>query len=146
MSPVPRHLRAARHDRVVVFVHDTTSPTDDEWELVLDHFRAMENLAEARALVYTEGAAPTVVQRGKLNDLVGSRNPRIAVLTPSKIARAAGAALRWFNPRLRVFNPTDLDGALGHLEVTQTEATTLRSTLGRLAGELGLATLASLRP
>ena len=131
-------LRAAASGRTVVFVHRTHAPTHEEWETVLRSFREAESLAEVRALVYSEGAAPTLAQRGDLNDLLGGRNPRIAVLTPNKLVRAAGMALRWFNPRLRVFNPTQLNDALSHLEVQAEEAASLESTLTRLLGELGL--------
>jgi len=131
-------LRAAALGRTIIFVHGANAPTADEWETVLRLFREAENLSEVRALVYSEGAAPTLAQRGDLNDLLGDRNPRIAVLTPSKFVRAAGMALRWFNPRVRVFNPAQLKDALSHLEVQAGEAASLASTLGRLIGELGL--------
>ncbi len=133
------NMRMQQRDRLFVFAHGRTPPTDEEWDVVLEAYSTVPDLNEARSLIYTDGAAPTVLQRGKLNDLLMGRQPRIAVLTPSKLARAAGAALRWFNPRFRVFNPTDYDGAMSHLEVTRDEATSLMSMLASAKADLGLA-------
>jgi hypothetical protein len=134
-----RNLRVQTRGRLVVFAHGITAPTDEEWDGVLEVLERTGELNEVRTLVHTAGAAPTVLQRGKMNDLLRGRQPRIAVLTPSKLARAAGVALRWFNPRVRVFDAHELDEATLHLEVTPDESATLKAMLASAKAELGLA-------
>ncbi len=123
----------------LVFVHTSEAPSDAEWDEVLSHFRTVMKTGTGRALVYTEGAAPNTAQRAKLNALFGSAHPRIAVLTPSPLARAAGTAIRWFNPEVRIFGPDEIERALDHLEVSRAERAALTETLAALRAELGLA-------
>jgi hypothetical protein len=124
--------------RLIVCVHSADAPSDAEWDVILGMFGAAADLRMVRVLVFTLGGAPNARQRSKLNSLVGSERPRIAVLTPSAIARAAGTAISWFIPTLKMFDTDELDSALGHLDATRLDRDALTRTLSELRRELGV--------
>jgi hypothetical protein len=126
-----------------VLVHATQSPSDREWELVLAFFRDAEDLNTMKVLVYTDGAAPNAKQRARLNAIVGSNRPRMAVLTPSAFARTIGTAISWFHPGFRVFGPNDLDSAFNHLGAPPPDQVLLRVALNELRTELSARVLRS---
>lgn len=125
--------RAIRSYRI--FVHRSLAPQDDEWEKVLDLFRD-QDVKNIRTLVYTDGGAPNAAQRRRLMAVFGEAKPRIAILTSSAIARAAGTALSWFNPQFRIFGPEDLDGAFHHLGASADDRVVLKKNLMELRAEL----------
>jgi hypothetical protein len=120
----------------LLFAHGKQRPTDAEWETTLQSFREAKNASAVRVLVFTAGAAPDTPQRAKLNDLLGDSKPRIAVLTSSPLARAAGTALRWFNPQFRIFRPDEVERALDHLQVPESDRTSLREEFAKLVAEV----------
>jgi hypothetical protein len=126
---------ARKLGNVVVFVHGSRAPTDSEWDVVLDYYRQAPDASRLRALVYTEGGAPDAKQRARLVEF-SHATARIAVLTASALARAAGIAISWFNPQLRLFKPSEVERALDHLEATTGERVELRRTLAELQGEI----------
>ncbi|MEO8184430.1 MAG: hypothetical protein ABI895_36945 [Deltaproteobacteria bacterium] len=134
-----KSLCARKLGNVVVFVHGSRAPTDSEWESVLDYYRQAPDASRLRALVYTEGGAPDAKQRARLVEL-GHAQARIAVLTTSALARAAGIAVSWFIPHLRLFKPSEVERALDHLETTTTERVELRQTLAELRREIAQST------
>ena len=83
---------------LIICVHRDVAPADEEWNQILALFRGAPDLREARILVFTLGGAPDARQRARLNTVVGDAKPRIAVITPSALARAAGIAISWFIP------------------------------------------------
>lgn len=129
---------ARRVGSVLVYVHTTAAPSDAEWESVLSFYEDSSPEAQLRTLVYTEGGAPNAAQRARLNARLGPRRVRIAVLTPSTLARAAGTALNWFRPEVRIFGPRDVKQAFSHLAVTDAESSELSNALRELMRELGL--------
>lgn len=134
--PSPRSFVARRLDDVIVYVHDERSPTDEEWEQALSHYREAPDPTLVRALVLTAGGAPNAKQRSRLNQVAGT-SCAIAVLTPSPIARAAGVAVAWFNPRVRIFGRSEVEEALDHLAVSSERRPVLRRLLAELERELG---------
>jgi hypothetical protein len=120
----------------VVFVHGTLPPPQSEWNVVLDIFRNHPNLAAVRTLVFTEGAAPSAVQRADLNHVLGKIRMPTAVMTSSTISRAAGTALSWLNPGFKVFAATDFDGAFDHLGASANDRRMLRDLVDELRREL----------
>jgi hypothetical protein len=109
-----------------------------EWERVLSFYDEPEVARDPRTLVYTQGAAPNAAQRARLNEKLGKRRVRIAVLTPSALARAAGTAVHWFRPEVRIFRPSETDAAIKHLEVTPDVAFELSSALREMKHEMGV--------
>lgn len=120
----------------LVFVHGKEAPSDVEWDELLALFRAVPDITRARVLVFTLGGAPDARQRAKLHQLLGETKPPIAVLTPSALARAAGTAISWFNPRLRVFDPDDVERALDHLDAVRADRQALIHAMGDLRREM----------
>ena len=119
-----------------VFVHSNRAPTDEEWEQALELHRRGGGSVVLPTLVYTEGGAPNASQRVRLNALVTASKPRVAVVTPSVLARAAGAALALINSNTRVFGPEQLDRALDHIGASATTRELLRRTLEELRIDL----------
>lgn len=126
--------------RFNVAAHGNDAPGDEEWDEVLAFYRTQRTL---RILVYTENGAPTAAQRVRLNAVLKGREAAAAVITSSALARAAGAALRWFRPEIRIFAPADLEAALDYLGATGSERSELTRTLDELKARLGLSKLAS---
>jgi hypothetical protein len=134
-----RSFAAKRVHDVLVYVHGAAAPSDEEWDSVLAHYDAPQANLPLRTLVYTEGAAPNAAQRARLNTKLGARRVRIAVLTPSALARAAGTAVHWFRPEVSIFGPRDIERALAHLVVTENESRDLTLALRELKREVGIA-------
>jgi hypothetical protein len=141
MTTVRTQSAAARVvGRYVVFVHDSTDPTDTEWEKLLELFRKLPGGRMPRTLVYTGGGAPNAAQRARLLQTVretfGSGAFVVAVFTESALARAAGTAISWFIPGIRIFGPNDIDQALDHLGGSSVERATVKVALAELRSEL----------
>jgi hypothetical protein len=97
----------------------------------------------ARALVWTDGGAPNAKQRAMLSAALKSGQPLTAVLTPSKVVQTVSVAISWFNPRLRVFSPNELEQALEHLSIVAPNRQQIKDLLARLRRELSLQRTAS---
>ena len=126
-----------QYGRFNVAAHSDAPPPDDEWDAVLEMYRTQRSL---RVLVYTESGAPTAAQRVRLNAVLKGREFAVAVLTSSPLARAAGAALRWFRPEIRIFSPGELEAALDYLGATGSERGELVRLLDELKGKVGVPT------
>ena len=129
---------ARKVGNIVVYVHAEAAPTDAEWEAGLTFFKDARDVSRLSALVYTHGGAPNASQRARLNAVLGSAKVRIGVLTSSAAARAAGVAVRWFNPELSIFGPDDLEAALEHVRAPVEQRGELKRALSDLKNELSL--------
>ena len=121
---------------ILVFVHASEAPSDAEWDEALVLFRAVPDVARIRALVFSSGGAPDARQRARLHTVLGKTKATIAVLTPSALARAAGTAIAWFVPGLRIFDPDDVERALDHLDAARPERPGLTRALAELRREM----------
>jgi hypothetical protein len=121
---------------VTVIVHSAAPPADDEWNELMSESSTV--YGPLRGLVYTAGGAPNAAQRAKLTSLYGNRQILIAVLTESAFARAAGTALRWFRPEVRMFSPRDVNAALDYLQVEASARAEVVRVLDDLKAELNL--------
>jgi hypothetical protein len=129
---------ARRVRNVTIYVHTAGTPSDAEWDTVLSFYDNANDEQQLRTLVYTAGAAPNAAQRARLNDALGARRVRIAVLTPSSLARAAGTAVGWFRPEVRAFGASDESRAIAHLGIGEEIARDVLKALGEMKRELGL--------
>jgi hypothetical protein len=100
-----------------VFVHGDAPPTIQDWQLILGRWREVSDPWSYRVLVLTRGAAPNAGQRAELSKVLGGASPRIALVTSSLIARMAGNAFSLFIPDFRVFDVSQINGALGYLDL-----------------------------
>lgn len=133
-----KSFAARRVHNVILYVHTAAPPTEDDWDGVLGYYQEALDVKDLRTLVYTDGAAPNASQRARLNAVLGARRVRIAVLTPSALARAAGTAIGWFRPEVRVFGATDFGKAMEHLSVAGEAAADVGRVLDELKAELGV--------
>jgi hypothetical protein len=120
----------------MVYVHADVSPTDDEWEAGLALLKDAPDLSKLSALIYSDGGAPNAAQRARLNAVLGSVRVRIGMLTASLAARAAGVAVRWFNPELSIFKPDEIEAALDHIGAPVEQRAELKRVLTELKGSL----------
>jgi hypothetical protein len=125
-------------DDYLVFVHAEHPPEDEEWTEMLALFRKAFDIRRLKVLVYTAGGAPNARQRAQLNQVLEHIRPPVAVVTTSMVARAAGTAIAWFTPTLRVFSPDDSERAFDHIDATELERKLLRRALAELKEEVGL--------
>jgi hypothetical protein len=127
---------AAETEGCFLFVHSEKPPTDTDWEQVLSLYRNAPDRVATRSLICTLGGAPSAKQRAALNALLADSKPLMAVLTRSTLARAAGVAISWFNPRFKIFDLDDLSGALTHLGISARQREQVVRTLDTLRAEL----------
>ncbi len=135
MTP-DRNLLCRYTERFAVVVHADNPPTDAEWNALLDEYLTKPKVA--RILVYSAGGAPNAKQRVRLTSVLSLRGGSVAVLTPSKLARAAGMALNLFRPEIRVFAPSEIKLALDYLGANEVERAELVRVLGEVKADLGL--------
>jgi ferredoxin-NADP reductase len=114
-----------RFGNIVVFVHGAKTPDDIEWARAMELYR--RDAGDLRSLVYTAGATPTTKQRSELKATLAGRSAPMAVLTTSALARAAGAAIRWFNPNFRMFSPDEIEAAFDHIKAPAADRATIRN-------------------
>lgn len=129
---------AKRVRNVLIYVHTAAAPDDHDWDQVLSFYEGGSSDQKVCTLVYTEGGAPNAAQRARLNARLGSDVVRIAVLTSSAVARAAGTAVTWFRPHVRVFRPHDEEGAMDHLQLSPEGRQEVRETLQDMKRSLGI--------
>jgi hypothetical protein len=121
----------------LVIVHSKDPPGDEEWEQSIELHRVAGGGRALPTLVYTDGGAPNASQRARLNAVVGVIKPRVAVLTHSILARAAGTALTLVNSNNRIFGPNEVERALDHLGIAATSRDLVRRTLEELRKNFG---------
>jgi hypothetical protein len=101
---------------VMLVAHTSRAPTDVEWERYLGAMRG-HDVERMRSLVFTDGGAPNMAQRGRLNDTLDGKTSTGAVISASALVRGVVTALRWFNPKLKAFSPTEVPQALTYLDI-----------------------------
>jgi hypothetical protein len=122
--------------RIIVVVHSAREPSDAEWNPYLARLRELPE--NAVLFVYSVGGVPNSRQRHGLAEQTGGRVLPIAVVAPSRVARAICIAVSWFNPNMQVFSPGYLPDAFAHLRLGTREAAEVVHCARRLAGELGI--------
>ena len=116
-----RTMAFQRVGRVFVLAHPLQAPSPQEWQAYIDAVRSQPNVEEMRTLVVTEGGGPDSVQRGHLNEALGGRPTRVAILSPARGVRMVVTALSFFNPLIRAFLPDQIAAALDHLDLDANE-------------------------
>lgn len=139
MATVDRNgtMRMKILGRFVVFVHGRENPSESEWNAAIGQYRSIRELERMRIIVFTDGGAPNSAQRALLNQVTADREVPMAVITPSPAARAVGTAIRWFNPRFRMFHPHEVDAAFSHIDADAAERQLISGCAQALRRELG---------
>ena len=126
-------------DDVLIGVHTTESPTDEDWDAWIDASRrALDGHGGCRALVVSMGANPNSKQRSKVNELFQDRPQRVAVMLDSRLARGAVTALSWFNPEIKPFNLAQFDEACNHLDIRGEMRARVRTVLAEMRAALSI--------
>lgn len=110
------NLVCAQSLGVVLCVQNAHAPTDDEWAQYMALVRQTK-IEHLRIIAFTDGGAPNVRQRGELIDHLAGKTPPIAVVSTNPLVKGVATAISWFNPRIKVFAPSDVSKAFAHLSV-----------------------------
>src|SRR5688572_19396121 len=129
-------IRFEKVGRIMVIVHSEHEPSFDEWETYLGRLRAEPGCASV--FVYSIGGGPNAKQRQSLAESTAGRVLPVAVVTPSRMTRAIGVAVSWFNPHIQVFSPGYLPDAFAHLRLGMREAAEVMHSARYLANGLGI--------
>jgi hypothetical protein len=135
-SIVGKNLAVRFDPAYAVFVHGDQSPSDPEWDRAMAEYRTISNPASVSVLVYSDGGAPTATQRAQLVRIMGQKLPRAAVVTKSVVAKIAAKAVGLFAKQLRVFDTSQLDAAVAHLQLGEHDRANVLRTLTELRTEL----------
>jgi hypothetical protein len=126
---------AAEGDTMLV-LHTARAPSEAEWSAWLAALSRMPK-QKLKILVFTDGGGPTVMQRGAFLDLLGEAKPPMAYVSNSPAAKGAVTALSWFNNKVKLFAPKQLDDAYAHLGLSNEQGRRLFSSAQRATAELG---------
>jgi hypothetical protein len=118
---------------IVLCVHGTLEPTDNEWNTFVS---VCEKHLNGRCLVWTEKVGPKPAQRSKLNERTKAGPLRTAVCSDAAFVRGVVTAISWFNDKIKAFPQNDLVGALRHLDVPATAADTFLTQLKKMRASL----------
>jgi hypothetical protein len=126
--------------RLNVVVHSACSPTNLEWQRYMIDVVSRTVPPDARVVVLSRGGSPDGYQRQALVTALGGRPKPVALLTASVIARTTIAAMRLFNPTMKAFTTSDLEGAGEFLGLTVAERERVAQLLVELESELDKST------
>jgi hypothetical protein len=123
----------------MVLVHSDKAPSPAGWNEYLDLVEQSRDQM-VRTLVYSIGGAPDAKQRSDLKVVYQRafrREPPVAVLTTSALARGVVTTLSWFYGNIRAFSPFELEAALRWLRVSPENAREIRKALPLLRARIG---------
>lgn len=116
-------------------VYGAADPTDAEWAVCAEKFKSMD-LSQLRVLIYTKGGAPSAAQRKIMNDVVNGRSFPTAVVSSNVVVRGITTAMSWFNPKMKVFPPEELEEALEYIQVPNVKKPTFMTEIKKLLSEV----------
>lgn len=112
---------SATRPGLIVAVHTTSAPSDDEWSEWCEHCELGFSLVKGElsllpGLAFSDGGAPTLAQRNRVGALVfdGRSKPRIAIVSGSTTIRLLGPVLGALMPGVRAFAPAAVRDAIAH--------------------------------
>jgi hypothetical protein len=121
---------------VMILVHSARPPADAEWNEYLNAFRVRDP-EKLRSIAFTDGGAPNTAQRKALNSILEGKTTLAAVVSPSSMVRGVVTALSWFNAKIRVFRPDEVEEAFKHLGVPKAEHALIWREIHKLRVKLG---------
>ena len=130
---------------VVLVVHNSVAPTNDEWESYIKTvLRGGKlyggDLTLCRQLVLTDGGGPNSAQRAvaqKAAEQMGGAAMPVAVVSSSTFVRGIVTAFNWFNMNLRAFSPLEITKALSFLKVDALTIDAIWEELALVEAEIG---------
>src|SRR5688572_5713971 len=94
-------------------LHGASAPPTAGWRDYLLQLRD-KDITSLGILVFTHGGAPGPAQRHELNQLLNGRYYARAIVHKSALVRGVVAAVSWFSPGVKAFNPTAWPSAALH--------------------------------
>jgi hypothetical protein len=133
-------------DNVVVVVHTSLPPSNEEWnsymQTVVAAGRAHSgDLMRCRQLVMTDGGGPNSAQRAAAQKTAAQVNGEampVAVVSSSTLVRGIVTAFNWFNMNMKVFSPVDVRAAFDFLRVKESTVQAIWAALDSIQDELGI--------
>lgn len=108
---------------LIVLCHGKHNPTDAEWAPYTQLLsNAFDKTSSTRVLVITEGGHPSRCQQLQMNGTLGGSVARVAVISPSVVARFVTSILVMTNPGIRCFSPAERNEAYAHLGLAPSQA------------------------
>lgn len=129
-----KNMTFATVGNVVIALHTSSAPTDEEWTEYTRAVKAMD-ITKVKPLAFSDGGGPDSKQRKQLNDVLASRPGRAALVTSSTLARSVVTALSWFNPLVKAFAPDEVAQAFDYLQLDSSEVQAVRGAIRMLAGK-----------
>lgn len=138
-------MRFRRVENVIVVVHTSKAPTNDDWgayiETVLATGRMFGgDLTRCSQLVFTDGGGPDAGQRAAAARAAEQMNGKampVAVLSLAPFVRVIVSALHWFKMNVKAFHPSEVRAAFEFLKIAPAAARSLWIDLNRMEQELG---------
>ncbi|MFT3775497.1 MAG: hypothetical protein QM820_59880 [Minicystis sp.] len=124
----------------IVMLMGRNNPSDAEWDTYLSAIAAgIAAGMPARALVISNGGAPTPAQRARLEKATTpiSGQLKAAIVTGSTFVRGVLNAMALVNRGYRAFPPDKLDEAFAYLDIRPANAGELRAAVAQLRANLG---------
>jgi len=109
---------------VCVTLHGTQTPSDAEWDTVLEGMRRFgeetgNDFARLCCLALTDSGGPNAKQRAAVAAILNGQSSRVAVVSGGgPLVRAVVTALSWFNPDTKMFAPDKADAIREHLRLS----------------------------
>jgi len=122
---------------VYLYVSSKRPPTDPDWNEYLAWLRETAKETPVRtellSIVYDRSTGPNASQRKQLTDATVNWKLRVAVVTPSTVARGVVTAMNWFKKdAYEAFPPEEFDRAIKFLGVPTSAAMDVRQAVNTL--------------
>lgn len=131
------NLTTRQRGDLLILRQNANSPSEEEWDACLDLVRQRAHrLDRMKVLVLTSGGAPSTGQRKRLQALIQGYKVPIAVVSDSMAVRFVASSVAMLTPRIRSFEPSQLDRAYDHLELSVDERSTATMLLDTMAADL----------
>ncbi len=126
-------------DDIYLTVQGAERLADEDWDAYMMH-RAQHVARIRKLLVISHGARPNSAQRTRIRKLLASgHQPKVAIVTPSQLARNTAGLLSWFlKEKLGVFLPHELDSAFAFLGASAAQVEQLRKAIAEFEAQLDL--------
>jgi hypothetical protein len=128
-------------------VNSSQDPSDDEWNAYIAAVTAKieggADVTKMRTLVFSDGGGPNAAQRALINEGLAGRPTRVALVSSSLAVRGVTTALRWFNPQIKSFSPSDVTSAFRFLDLGPADYPWVWKEVQSLARELDVPQLRS---
>jgi hypothetical protein len=110
---------------VCVTLHGTQTPSDEEWDAVVEGMRRFRkengnDLSRLCCLALTDSGGPNAKQRAAVAAILNGQSSRVAVVSGGgPLVRVVVTALSWFNPDTKMFAPDKADAIREHLRLSR---------------------------